>query len=90
MFTSLPRTWKGYVGSQMKGFLGPERVLKAVSPCGGGTGHTPGMWLLGVPTWKPSEPRSVGIFVHLSSQRHSQPLTPLLALLPSQDSGGQG
>lgn len=48
---------------------GAERVLNAVNPCGGGAGHTPGIWL-GLHTWKLSEARTVGIFRHLSSHRH--------------------
>lgn len=69
--------------------IGPKRVLNAVNPCGVGAGHTPGIWL-GLHTWKLSEARTVGISMHLSAHRHDWPLTPLLALLPSQDSGGQG
>ena len=54
-----------------------------------GVRHPLGEWVCS-PTYKPSNPQTIGIFMEASSHGNDQLLTPCLAPLTSQENGGVG
>ena len=54
-----------------------------------GVWHPPGLQMCS-PTWKLSEPHTIGILMDASSPKHNLSLAPFSTLLSSQENGGGG